>query len=214
MHVIPTASLDLATEAIHAGQLVIVPTSRWYMICADAANTGACRSIFDGKRRPAGKSLVFTSPSEADYGRLFAFSEDARTLADAFWPGDLALLLPWRDPQQAAAYPAVGAPALVTNPGGTLSALAAAAQLPLAATTANISGNAGPQDRGPAITLAEVEDFLAESGLKVAVAIDGGICPAANHMTIVDCSGAEGSLVRPGLVHQRAIDAALGRAPR
>jgi L-threonylcarbamoyladenylate synthase len=204
-------SPGLAAQAIRAGQLVIAPTSRWYMICADAANMEACRSIFAGKRRPAGKSLVFIAPHEPDYTGTFAFNDDAARLAAALWPGDLALLLPWRDPGQAARHPAVGSPALVTRPGGVLGALAAAAQIPIAATTANISGDAGPQDRGPAITLAEVDEFLAESGLTAAVAIDGGICPAGSHMTIIDCSRKGASLTRAGMVHQRAIAAVLGR---
>lgn len=213
MRVIPPTELGPAAQAIRAGQLVIAPTSRWYMICADAANIEACHGIFAGKRRPAGKSLVFIAPREADYTDIFALSDDATRLATALWPGDLALLLPWRDSGQEIRYPAVGSPALVMRPGGVLAALAAAAQIPIAATTANISGDAGPRDRGPAITLAEVEEFLTESGLTAAVAIDGGICPAANHMTIIDCSRKDASLVRAGMVHQRAVAAALGREP-
>ncbi|GAB3971077.1 hypothetical protein GCM10029978_045580 [Actinoallomurus acanthiterrae] len=45
--------------------------------------------------------------------------------------------------------------------------------------------------------------------MKVGVIVDGGVCPAANHMTIVDCFTPEARLVRTGLVHQRAISAAL-----
>ncbi|WP_344662313.1 hypothetical protein [Catenulispora subtropica] len=48
---------------------------------------------------------------------------------------------------------------------------------------------------------------MTEAGLSVSVVI-GGVCPAANHMTIVDCSG---EIVRAGVVHERAIEAALGR---
>jgi L-threonylcarbamoyladenylate synthase len=147
VRVISPTELGPAAQAIRAGQFVIAPTSRWYMVCADAANMEACRSIFAGKRRPAGKSLVFVAPHEADYTDTFAFNDDAARLAAALWPGDLALLLPWRDPGQAARHPAVGSPALVTRPGGVLGALAAAAQIPIAATTANISGDAGPRAR-------------------------------------------------------------------
>ena len=74
-----------------------------------------------------------------------------------------------------------------------------------------ISGDAGPSDRGPAISVAEVKEFLTEAGLSVSVVIDGGVCPAANHMTIVDCSSEKATMVRAGVVHERAIEAALGR---
>ncbi|MDX6349382.1 MAG: L-threonylcarbamoyladenylate synthase, partial [Streptomyces sp.] len=36
----------------------------------------------------------------------------------------------------------------------------------------------------------------------------------ANHMTIVDCFTPQARLIRTGLVHQRAISAALGRDVR
>lgn len=64
------------------------------------------------------------------------------------------------------------------------------------------------------MTLDEAHDFLAASGITVPVIVDGGICPAANHMTIVDCFTAEARLVRTGIVHQRALAAALGRELR
>lgn len=82
--------------------------------------------------------------------------------------------------------------------------------MPLAATTANISGDAGPNDPGPAITLDQVHAFLAVSGLEPDFIVDGGVCPAVNHLTIVDCFTSEARLVRTGLVHQRAVSAALG----
>ncbi|WP_457029209.1 L-threonylcarbamoyladenylate synthase [Kitasatospora sp. P5_F3] len=211
MQPIPLDQLDRAARALEAGELVIVPTSRWYMICADATNTRACRSIFEGKQRPSGKSLVLVTPSLTDCEQRFTLSDEARRLADAFWPGDLALLLPWRDPDEGARHSAVGAPALVTNAPGALGAVASLTHTPIAATTVNISGDAGIDARGPAISPEEVADFLGLTGVKATVILDGGVCPAANHLTIVDCSKADARLVRAGLVHERAVSAVLRR---
>ncbi|MFI6415420.1 hypothetical protein [Streptomyces sp. NPDC050585] len=118
-------------------------------------------------------------------------------MAAALWPGDLALFLPWRDPAAAARYAVVGAPAPTTHAPGPLGALARTVPALLAATTVNVSGDAGPDDRGPAITLAEVDEFLTAVGLD-AVIMDGGVCPAANHLTIVDCASDQTHLVRAG----------------
>ncbi|MFM9542565.1 L-threonylcarbamoyladenylate synthase [Streptomyces turgidiscabies] len=214
MRLIHPTDLDIAARAIEAGELVIVPTKRWYMICADAGNPDACKRIFDGKKRPPGKSLAFVLPSLEACEQRFQLTPEARRLADAFWPGDLALLLPWRDPADAAGYTAVGSPALTTYDSGLLGRLASLSTAPVAATTVNISGDAGPDDPGPAITLDEVNHFLTTTGVGASVIVDGGICPAANHMTIVDCFTPEARLVRTGLVHQRAISAALGRDVR
>ncbi|GAA4917261.1 L-threonylcarbamoyladenylate synthase [Streptomonospora salina] len=184
------------------------------MVCADASNAEACGSIFKAKRRPSGKSLAYVAPSLAVCEQRFQLGAEARKLAQQFWPGDLALLLPWRHPEDAAQHTAVGSPGLATVASGVLGELAARTAVPVAATTANISGDAGPEDRGPAVTLDEVHDFLAASGVTAPVIVDGGICPAANHMTIVDCFTAEARVVRTGLVHQRALAAALGRELR
>ncbi|MEU4358742.1 hypothetical protein [Streptomyces virginiae] len=45
-----------------------------------------------------------------------------------------------------------------------------------------------------------------------AVVMDGGVCPAANHLTIVDCADDQTHLIRAGLVHPRAVASVLGRA--
>lgn len=210
MRVIGTQDLDAAAQAIEDGELVVVPTQRWYMVCADASNARACDSIIKGKRRPSGKPLAYVAPSAASCEGVFTFSPEASRLAAAFWPGDLALLLPWKSPDDAARHAAVGSPALVTVDPGILGDLAARVKVPLAATTANISGDGGPNDPGPAVTIEQVHAFIAASGLEVSVIVDGGVCPAANHMTIVDCFMPEARLVRTGLVHQRAISVALG----
>ncbi|MFF0220517.1 L-threonylcarbamoyladenylate synthase [Streptomyces vinaceus] len=208
MQVIPLTDTDTAAAAIEAGRLVVVPTARWYMICADAANPDAYKAILEGKQRPKNKPLALVVPDQDRARDLLHFTPDAENLAHAFWPGDLALFLSWRD---TARYTVVGSPALTTHAPGPLGALARAVPGLLAATTVNVSGDAGPDDRGPAITLAEVEEFLTGADLD-AVVMDGGVCPAANHLTIVDCADDQTHLDRAGLVHQRAVASALGRA--
>ncbi|MGV9751127.1 L-threonylcarbamoyladenylate synthase [Nocardia farcinica] len=214
MKIIEPTQLDVAVDAVAAGKLVVIPTHRWYMICADARDAVACDRIYEGKRRPATKplALVVRSPSEA--ADLFVFSDDAHQLAAAFWPGDLALILPWRDAGNGKRHAAVGSPnALVVNEVGLLGELAVRSPVPIAATSANISGTPGIVGPGPSITIAEVQEFVNTSGLEVAVCVDGGICPTADHLTIMDCTGSRATVSRHGLIHARAIAAALS-APR
>ncbi|MFI6575386.1 L-threonylcarbamoyladenylate synthase [Nocardiopsis sp. NPDC050513] len=203
--------LSDAEAAIASGHLVIVPTNRWYMICADAGDEDACQRIFDAKRRPADKPLALIAPSSEVCERLFVLTAEARALADQFWPGDLAMLMRWREAEDARRYSSVGAPALVTRDPGTLGELARRSGTLVAATTVNISGQAGDGTPGPAVSPCEVDEFLELTGTEVHVAIDGGVCPEANHLTIVDCSSNRARIARPGLVHARAIAATLGR---
>lgn len=207
----PLSSDELAraVTTLETGDLVVVPTSRWYMICADATNSVACQRIFTAKRRPATKQLCLVVPSLAAASARFAMNTGAHRLATALWPGDLAMLLRWRDTSHGDDHAAVGSPAaLVTQAPGTLGALSTRARVPIAATTVNVSGT---MDEGPvpAITVGEVRRFLTESGIGDATVIDGGICPTANHLTIVDCTEHRPRIVRHGVVHERAIAAAL-----
>jgi len=84
--------------------------------------------------------------------------------------------------------------------------------VPIAATTANISDATSTASAGPAITPAEVQQFVTEAQLDIAYCIDGGTCPLANHMTIVDCS-ADATIVRDGVVSRTRGMAAIGAIP-
>lgn len=212
MKVIERDQLEQAAEALEAGGLVVVPTRRWYMICGDATNPEVCQRIYSGKRRPTGKTLAFVTPSHETTVELFQVNEHAERLIEAFWPGDLALILPWRDAAIGQQHVGVGMPnALVVQEAGILGELARLVRVPLAATSANISGEGGAAGPGPAITVNEVRAFVVDGSVDVAMCINGGICPTGHHLTIMDCSGEEAQLVRPGVVHERAIGAALGR---
>lgn len=209
MKLISPDELDLAVQAIEAGKLVVVPTRRWYMICADAGDHDACARIYAGKGRPQSKSLAYVVPSLADAEDLFVMPPRALQLASAFWPGDLAMILRWRDLDRAQHHQPVGVPnALVTFDPGVLGQLAIRSRVPIASTTANKSDPTNAV--GPAITAAEVQNFVAGAGLEVEYCIDGGISPLGHHLTIVDCTDAtEATIVRSGVIHDRAINAAL-----
>ena len=208
MQIVTPNDLALAAHAIEAGELVVVPTQRWYMLCCDASNPDACARIFTTKRRPPDKSLLFVAPSPEAVRQRFHVSKDAELLAAAFWPGDLALLLPWRDPAEGERHQAVGAPeALVTVAPGILGELATLTAAPIAATSANVSGTEGT---APSITLEEVLNFVASTEADLPIVVDGGVCPIANHLTIVRCTADGTEIAREGVVHARAVAAVLG----
>jgi L-threonylcarbamoyladenylate synthase len=210
MRIVTHSDLALAARAIEAGELVIVPTQRWYMLCCDASKPDACARIFTTKRRPPDKSLLFVAQSLDAVRQRFHVSKEAELLAAAFWPGDLALLLPWRDPAEGERNQAVGTPeALVTVAPGVLGELATLTAVPIAATSANVSGTEGT---APSITLEEVLDFVTGTEADLPIVVDGGVCPIANHLTIVRCTSDGADVTRDGVVHPRAVATVLSRA--
>jgi L-threonylcarbamoyladenylate synthase len=211
MAILETIGLDTAARALESGELVIVPTDRWYMICCDAANAKACSLIFEGKRRRPDKSLLLVLPSNVLAYSYFDITDDAAALIRNFWPGDLSLLLRWSDATLGSRYSAVGSPvALVNNSSGLIGELSRRAGVLIAATSANVS-SPGTTGIGPAISINQVVEFVRESALRVRGVVDGGICAQFNHLTIVDCSTPLAALRREGVVHQRALSAAVGR---
>ncbi|MFI1929251.1 L-threonylcarbamoyladenylate synthase [Streptomyces sp. NPDC020330] len=208
MDVLTSDQLPAAARLLAAGQVVAVPTPRWYMLCARAADPAATDAVFRAKQRPGIKPLLLLLDSVVTAEDLFDLSADARLLAGALWPGDLALRLPWKP--DAKAVSAVGSPALAGCPDGILGRLVALAGEPLAAAVCSISTPAAGERDHPALTAAQVAAFERATKPGIAAVVDGGICPHGRHMTIVDCpAGAPARLEREGTVHARAVDAAL-----
>ncbi|MFD4337842.1 L-threonylcarbamoyladenylate synthase [Streptomyces anulatus] len=200
-----------AARLLAAGQMVAVPTPRWYMLCARAADPAATNAVFRAKQRPTAKSLLLLLDSPVTAEALFDLSGDARLLTDGLWPGDLALRLPWKP--GAETVEAVGSPALVGCPDGILGRLVALAGEPLAAAVCSISTPAAGETDHPALTAGQVAAFERTRGAGIAAVVDGGICPHGRHMTIVDCpAGAAARLEREGTVHARSVESALTRA--
>ncbi|MFF3976602.1 L-threonylcarbamoyladenylate synthase [Streptomyces sp. NPDC001828] len=208
MDVLAPEQFPDAARLLAAGQVVAVPTPRWYMLCARAADPAATDAVFRAKQRPTDKPLLLLLDSPATAEDLFDLSVDARLLAGALWPGDLALRLPWKP--DAKAVSAVGSPALAGCPDGILGRLVALAGEPLAAAVCSISTPAADEKDHPALTATQVAAFERTTKAGIAAVVDGGICPHGRHMTIVDCpADTAARLEREGTVHARAVEAAL-----
>lgn len=209
------ASSEAVSEAVallSADHIVVVPTSRWFMICCRATAQERIEEIFAMKRRAASKQPLFVLPHKEQTTQYFRISTAAGQLIEKLWPGELSLLLPWRDTHVGEPFRGVDRLApLVYCPPGIFGEIAAGVGVPLAATTVNISDFSVPESPGPAISVEEVSSFLRCSKCEVGLVIDGGICPACMPTTIMDCRETNGTptIVREGYVNARAVRLAL-----
>ncbi|HET6802939.1 MAG TPA: L-threonylcarbamoyladenylate synthase, partial [Casimicrobiaceae bacterium] len=84
-----------AAALLREGGLVAFPTETVYGLGADAGNPAAVARIFDAKRRPPDHPVIV---HVLDIGAALRWSSDfppaARSLAEAFWPGPLTLIVP------------------------------------------------------------------------------------------------------------------------
>ncbi|MGF1425341.1 L-threonylcarbamoyladenylate synthase [Kitasatospora sp. LaBMicrA B282] len=210
MKVLTEAAASQTVAVLDAGGIVVLPTRRWYMLCADSTDARACRLLFAGKGRPATKPLALVMASNAAVAARFTLSDQARRLAEGLWPGDLALLLPWSEPRSAADLDWLGTrTAMVTRDPWLLGEVAAQTRNPPAVTVVSRSDGRDAVERQPALSPAEVARFVERTALPVEILVDGGVCPLGRGLTVVDCSSAP-RLVREGAVHARAVSEALG----
>ncbi|MBU1013569.1 MAG: Sua5/YciO/YrdC/YwlC family protein [Bacteroidetes bacterium] len=207
-------SIEAISEAVHIllnDGIVIIPTIRWYMFCCKAENQECIERIFNAKERSLNKKPLFILPNKLLSKLFFKIENETEMLIEKLWPGELTLLLPWVDQNIASKYLAFDqTSALAISPPMLFGEIACSASIPLAATTVNTSCSLDKDHLGPALSIEEVLSFIKKSKIKIDIIIDGGICPAFNHTTIIDCSeGQYPKIIREGFVHERAIKIAL-----
>ncbi|GAB3396285.1 L-threonylcarbamoyladenylate synthase [Amycolatopsis echigonensis] len=195
--------LSAAAAAVRSSRLVVLPTDTVYGIGADAFDSGAVQALLRAKNRgpdmPVG--VLVGSWSTVD-GLVLGVPPQARALIEAFWPGDLSIVLPH-------------APSLQWNLGNSRGTVMLRMPLhpvalellrdvgPMAVSSANVSG------RSPAST---VEDAREQLGDSVSVYLDGGSSGEAVASSIVDLTGDKPVVLREGAVTKAAIAEVLGVA--
>ena len=198
-------AIAAAGACLRAGGLVAMPTETVYGLAADATSDQAVAGVYAAKERPAINPLiahVLDIETAREHG---LFGADAETLARAFWPGPLTLVVPAAPTSRISLLARAGLDSVaIRSPSHeTARALIEAAGVPLAAPSANRSGRVSPT------TAAHV---LAELDGRVDFILDGGPCRHGLESTIVGCLGPRPQLLRPGAITREAIELAL-RAP-
>src|SRR5580765_3875294 len=135
-----------AARLILAGEPVAVATETVYGLAADATNAEAVARIYAAKGRPSFNPLIVHVPSLAEAEKIGRFSDEARILAETHWPGPLTLVVPLRDDAAIASIVTAGLAtiALRVPAHPAMQALLKAVGRPLAAPSANASGQISP----------------------------------------------------------------------
>jgi len=202
-HSVSDLDITRAAAQLKAGELVAFPTETVYGLGADASNADAVRKVFAAKGRPADHPLIVHI---ADTAQLANWAREipqaVHTLAQKFWPGPLTLVLK-RHPNVPDAVTGGQDTVAIRVPSHPVAqALLRAFNGGIAAPSANRFG------RVSSTTAAHVRE---EFGDTVACVLDGGATDVGIESTIVDCSGAAPTLLRPGMITPQQIEAVLGK---
>jgi L-threonylcarbamoyladenylate synthase len=191
-----------ALALLEAGEVVAIPTETVYGLAADATNGRAVARIFEAKGRPRFNPLI-AHVSTLDMARsIAAFDPLSLSLAEAFWPGPLTLVLPLA--KDSPVHPLVTAgldTVALRMPQGFGAGLIAALGRPLAAPSANSSGR---------ISATSAQAVQADLGPRIPLIVDGGPTPVGLESTIVKVEDGAIRLLRPGGVPAEEIEMASG----
>ncbi len=199
-----TNSIAAAAETLRAGGLCAVPTETVYGLAANGLDAAAVERIYAVKGRPENKPLsLLAAGKEAlrRWGR--ELPEAAETLAEAFWPGPLTLVV-----QAAPEIPAVvragGETVGLRCPDHPLTLeLLRSLPFPLAAPSANPSGAPSP------VTARQVLDYF--DG-RIDCVLDGGECGLGRASTVLDLTQTPYRVLRQGALPEEDIRAALRKS--
>ena len=192
-----------AKTLLEKGELVAIPTETVYGLAGNALNVSAIAKIFQVKDRPHFDPLIIHVP---DFHSVASFAneipEQAKLLADHFWPGPLTLLLPRK----------LIIPDLVTSGLDTVGIRCPAHSLtldllrslsfPLAAPSANPFGYISPTKAS------HVNDQLGE---KIKYILDGGNCEVGIESTIVGFENNIPTVYRMGGLSIEIIESVIGK---
>jgi len=187
---------DLSAVAAHlaAGLPVAYPTETVYGL-GGAVTPAAVRRVQQLKGRDAGRPLLILVDHPGAVPGL-RWTEAARDLAAAFWPGALTLVLE----DAAGIFPdgvrsrETGGVGVRVSPHPVVRRLLEVFGAPITSTSLNVSG--APSARSGT----EAAEEIARLGGRDVLLLDGGTLPDSAPSTVVDCTGGTPKVLRRGSV--------------
>ncbi|WP_051942855.1 L-threonylcarbamoyladenylate synthase [Streptacidiphilus rugosus] len=183
-----------AADRLRRGAVVVVPTDTNYGVFCDPFNPEAVRRVYEMKKRDGGKPLTLyvSSPTEWQRWAKDPGHPGLDGLLDEVWPGPLNIIVRKRPTVPDWVTAGQESVAVFHNRSQVLNQLAIYAGLPLAATSANISGT---MDTG----LVDFDTAVEHLGEHIDLAVQGsGASAYTSSSTIVSLLGERPAIVRQG----------------
>lgn len=200
------AALAPVATHLQAGGLLAYPTETVYGL-GSRAKPDDVRALAQLKgRRPDKPFLLLIANHAMAEAQGLAFTDAARAMARAFWPGPLTLVLAGgggRLPDQLRGPEGGFAVRWTSHPG--MARLIAGLDEPVTSTSANLPGQSPAP--GAAAILRDFAAAVADGRLLV---LDGGVLGNSPPSTVVDCTRPRARLVREGAITVAELRRAVG----
>jgi L-threonylcarbamoyladenylate synthase len=196
------AAIEGAARILRRGGVVAFPTETVYGLGAHALDPAAVRRIFEAKGRPAYNPLIVHVADAAAAAAVTAgWPRLAERAAQAFWPGPLTLVLPKHDSVPDIVTAGLPTVAVRVPSHPVALALLRAAGVPIAAPSAN---------RFTRVSPTTAEHVARGLGDRVDLILDGGATPYGIESTVLDFSGDQPRVLRPGVIDTEELERVLG----
>lgn len=194
--------LQEAGDLIAAGELVAFPTETVYGLGGDALHPEAAKKIYAAKGRPSDNPLIVHIAEVSDLDRVAkVVPEQAKKLADAFWPGPLTMVV-WKN--ENVPYATTGGLDTVAvrmpNHPVALELIRRSGKL-IAAPSANTSGRPSPT---------EGSHVMEDLDGRIAMVLDSGLVGIGIESTIIDLTEDVPMVLRPGYITPEMLSEVLG----
>ncbi len=191
-----------AGELLKNGETVAIPTETVYGLAANALDPNAVKEIFKAKGRPQDNPLIVHISDFSDLSQIVSeIPESAVLLAEKFWPGPLTMIMKKSDKIPMEVTAGLDTVAVRYPSHQYALAVIAAAGVPLAAPSANLSGKPSPTT---------AEHVFNDLNGKIPMIIDGGECSVGLESTVIDLTSEVPMLLRPGGVTLHELREVLG----
>ena len=190
-----------AGKRIAAGELVAFPTETVYGLGGDALDPEASRKIYAAKGRPSDNPLIVHIAEFDDLYRVAReVPEEAKLLADAFWPGPLTMIV-WKSDAVPEATTGGMQTVAVRMPNHPVALeLIRRSGCLIAAPSANTSGRPSPT---------EAQHVAEDLSGKIAMILDGGPVGIGIESTIIDLTEEKPMILRPGYITPEMLSEVL-----
>lgn len=196
-----TELLKAPSDCLRNGGMVAFPTETVYGLGADALNETAAGRIYAAKGRPSDNPLIVHISKVEDMEVLAHVNDKAVTLAQAFWPGPLTIILPKKDIVPYGTTGGLDTVAIRMPSHPAALELIRQSGVYVAAPSANTSGRPSPTKASHVI-----EDMTG----KIEYIIDGGPVGIGIESTIIDVSGESPTILRPGFITKKMLEQIIG----
>lgn len=194
--------VQAAAALLKAGEVVAFPTETVYGLGADATSPEAVQKIFAAKNRPADNPVIV---HVGTMEQVLCFAKEPSfyflTLAKAFWPGPLTMVVQATDAAKASVTRGLDTVALRMPRHPVALALTQLAGFGIAAPSANLSGRPSPT---------KAAHVLQDMDGRIPMILDGGPCQVGIESTVLDLTSHTPGILRPGQISAQDLERVLG----